>query len=69
VNVPMLLLHGTGDTLVSIDGSRRLAELSGENVTYIEFTDSRHEIHHDFEREKEFDMISGYINDYIKRKL
>jgi len=62
---PMLLLHGTDDSLVSIKGSRELYEKSKDVCEYHEFKGSRHEMHHDIEKQRFFELVCDYIEKFI----
>ncbi len=42
---PMLIMHGDKDKICSVEGSRRVAEVEGDNCEYIEWTGMDHEIH------------------------
>jgi dipeptidyl aminopeptidase/acylaminoacyl peptidase len=42
INRPVLLLHGTTDSIISIDQSRRLKEAGGDSVTLIELPGGDH---------------------------
>ena len=42
LNIPTIVLHGKGDTIVPISGCKNISEL--ENVTFVEINNSKHEI-------------------------
>lgn len=42
LNIPTIVLHGKGDTIVPISGCKNISEL--ENVTFVEVENSKHEI-------------------------
>lgn len=46
-NSPVLLMHGTGDTICSMEGSKKLCAMAGTKGTLILWDGSYHEIHHE----------------------
>ena len=42
LNIPTIVLHGKGDTIVPISGCKNISEL--DNVTFVEVENSKHEI-------------------------
>lgn len=63
LRVPLLLYHGTGDTLVPIDGSRTFfANAGGGDKTFLELPGVYHESHNDLDRETLFQTIVVWLN-------
>ncbi len=58
---PFLLVHGDDDLLVDVEGSRKLAALSGKACDYHEFSGSRHEILNDIGANELKSLIVEYI--------
>ncbi|MBQ4267116.1 MAG: lysophospholipase, partial [Clostridia bacterium] len=58
---PFLLLHGDDDRLVDVNGSRKLAKLSGELCSYKEYKANRHEILHDISRDDAINDMLFYL--------
>lgn len=62
----ILIMHGTKDKICSIEGSRKVKELEGDNATLVEWEGLYHEIHNEKERESviktEIDWIKQILN-------
>ncbi len=43
--IPTLLMHGSSDKICAVEGSRQLAQLEPEDITYVEWEGYFHEIH------------------------
>jgi len=63
IQLPILLYHGTGDRLVPIAGTRRLAgALTTADKTFIEYPEGAHESHNDLHRAQVFVEIVKWID-------
>lgn len=62
-STPLLLMHAKGDQLTSFEASETFAE-KAQNVTFMAFEDSEHEMHHDKPREKVIQEMIQFINTY-----
>ncbi len=62
---PVLICHGSSDMITDPEASKQYANLLGKNAAYKTWENSRHEPHHDFEKES---VISYYTN-WIKRQI
>lgn len=62
LDVPMLLLHGTGDRVTSYEASKALAEQLGDKCDWISLPDGYHELHNDRDGEKVILQIVDWIN-------
>lgn len=51
INLPILLQHGTGDRLISVEASQTFAERLGATVKLVLWEGGFHELHHDLQRE------------------
>ncbi len=62
----ILIMHGTNDKICSIEGSRKVKEIEGDNATLVEWEGLYHEIHNEKERESviktEIDWIKKILN-------
>lgn len=67
INVPLLLLHGTGDRLTDHRASRELAQRAGDHVDYYEVDGGYHELHHDLNKEEVMKHIVSWIDTLIKK--
>lgn len=65
---PMLLMHGTEDHICSIEGSRILAAGSGENCTYIEWPNCRHEVHNETVKAEFMEKMAAWLTTQIEKK-
>lgn len=61
----VLIMHGTMDKICSIEGSRKVKEIEGDNATLVEWEGLYHEIHNEKER---VSVIKTEI-DWIKKIL
>lgn len=63
LRVPLLLYHGTGDTLVPIEGSRTFfAHAGGADKTFLELPGAFHESHNDLDRATLFQTILAWLD-------
>ena len=58
VKVPILVCHGDADEITSFDGTKKYAEIQGENATFKRWSGSFHEPHHDKDKDE---VIRFYI--------
>lgn len=66
IQLPILLYHGTGDRLVPIAGTRRLAgALTTADKTFIEYPEGAHESHNDLHRAQVFADIVKWIDAHV----
>ncbi|MEA3350417.1 MAG: alpha/beta hydrolase, partial [Chloroflexota bacterium] len=59
--VPLLLMHGSDDTLTSPEASRAFAASVGERCTLKVWDGLYHEIHNEPEQEQVFDQIIAWL--------
>ncbi len=62
LNVPMLLMHGTGDRLTSYRASEEFAQNGGEEVELKLYKDAYHELHNDINKNEVIDEMIRWIN-------
>jgi len=60
INIPFLLMHGTGDKITSCPTSIRLAEILGDKVDFKTWEGGYHELHHEDLRNDLFDYIHAW---------
>jgi len=61
--IPLLLLHGTGDKLIAYAGSQAFArQLPAETSTFISFEDGAHELHNDLCKIDVLDTIVDWLD-------
>lgn len=65
LNVPVLLMHGTDDTVTSFAASRELAETLRERCEFVVWEDGWHELHHDVERVEVLSRIVEWMDNRI----
>jgi alpha-beta hydrolase superfamily lysophospholipase len=62
IKLPVLLLHGTEDDICRVEGSQRLFEtVAAPDRTLRLWPGSRHEVHHDMDREQVLREIVQWI--------
>ncbi|KZS86192.1 alpha/beta hydrolase [Mycobacterium persicum] len=62
LTAPLLVVHGTGDRLIPIEGSRRLVECVGSiDVELKEYPGLYHEVFNEPERDQVLDDVVGWI--------
>ena len=66
LKTPLLLYHGTADTLTSHDASKAFAEKASGDVTFKSLEGFFHESHNEPEREELFKVIVEWINSHSK---
>lgn len=64
-NLPVVVCHGTEDEITSLDGSAHYQKLLGEMTEFKTWKNSRHEPHHDHEK----DNVINYYIDWVKKHL
>lgn len=63
LTAPLLVVHGTGDTLIPIDGSRRLVERVGSSdVELKEYPGLYHEVFNEPEQDQVIDDVLAWIS-------
>jgi acylglycerol lipase len=65
INSPLLLLHGTADSITSCKASREFVMNSSDKTTFIEIEGGYHELHNDSDRQKVFDSLIGWLNKQV----
>ncbi len=69
VNVPVLVVHGTADSITDPAGSQAFVQnASGEDIQLKLFEGLYHETHHEPDREEVFDSIYGWMVDRFERR-
>lgn len=66
--VPMLLMHGTADTICSIEGSRLYAARDDQNCEFIQWQEYCHEIHNGGQNANGDEVIKTMVK-YLERQL
>jgi len=66
LNIPMLLMHGTGDQLTHYKGSQEFAKNAGKKVTLELFEGGYHELHNDIIKNEVLDAMIQWLNKEIQ---
>ncbi|MFC9789127.1 alpha/beta hydrolase [Rhodococcus sp. NPDC127528] len=67
LRIPLLLLHGSEDGLVNVNGSRMIAATVGsDDLTYTEYPGLYHEVFNEPEREQVLDDLVGWLRPRLK---
>ncbi len=66
INVPLLVLHGTGDTVTSCKASRNFVRNASYKTRYIEYEDAFHHLHYDLCNDIVFSDIIAWLKQTIK---
>ena len=64
-NLPVLLMHGSGDKVTSFMASQKLAhdvQKAGNDITFIAWEGLYHELHHEYEQNDVFQTIIDWLN-------
>lgn len=64
--VPLLLLHGTGDKIISATATREFAGRVSGNVTHQEWPGLYHELHNEREQEEVFEFTLGWMEKHYE---
>jgi acylglycerol lipase len=62
INVPLLVMHGTGDRIVSFKQTRDFVMNAGNLTTFKEWPDAYHELHNDIIQQEVFDYVLNWLN-------
>ncbi len=65
VQLPLLMMHGTKDQIISIEGSRQFVNKSSGDITFKEWQGGYHEIHNETNKEDVFQYTLDWINSKI----
>lgn len=65
INLPLLVMHGSADTVTSVRQTRSFVQHAGYLTTYKEWPDCRHELHNDLMAGEVF----AFLTDWLKRTL
>ncbi len=66
--VPLLLMQGSADRLVSFEATRTFAERGGKKVTWRAWEGWYHEIHNEPEKAKVFKVMVEWMDDCLREK-
>ena len=64
-NLPVLLMHGSGDKVTSFRASQKLAQdvqKTGNDITFVPWNGLFHELHHEYEQKEVFQTIIDWLN-------
>ncbi len=67
-NLPLLVVHGTGDRIIAHRGSKQLTDQINGDVTYTPYEGGYHELHHDVHREAVLEEIKTWILEHAVRE-
>ena len=59
---PLLVMHGTGDQIISIEGTRDFLKKSSGNITFKEWEGAYHEIHNETNKEEVLQYALDWMN-------
>lgn len=65
INVPLLVTHGTADSITDPDATKDFAENAGKNTTLKLWPGLYHETHNEFEKEKVIKNIINWLQEQI----
>lgn len=68
INVPFLLMHGSGDMITSHAASQDLVKNSNDNTTFRLWNDACHELHHEPNKQEVFRYALKWLDELIKEK-
>ncbi len=67
LNIPMLLMHGTGDQLTSYKASEEFAKNAGKKVTFKLFDGGYHELHNDIIKNEILKDMIDWLNKEVEQ--
>jgi len=62
INIPMLLMHGTGDRLTSWKASKEFKDKANDNVELHLFKDAYHELHNELNKDEVVEKMITWMN-------
>ena len=66
LSIPLLILHGTGDELASIEGSRKFSQnIEYHDLEMKEYDGGYHELFNDTIKEEVFNDIEQWLSRYL----
>lgn len=68
INVPLLIIHGSGDNITSFKASKEFVLNSGKKTTFVAIEGGYHELHNDNEKETVFNTILNWLNKELLHK-
>lgn len=68
LRTPMLLMHGSGDRIVSYEASRRFGEAAGKKVTWRGWDGWYHEVHNEPQNRQLFGVMVDWLDDRLRAK-
>ncbi|MBI1856181.1 MAG: lysophospholipase [Chloroflexi bacterium] len=66
--LPLLLMHGTGDRLISSQASREFAERAGRNAAFRAWDGFYHEIHNEPEKAEVLKSMTVWMDERLSKK-
>ena len=66
--LPLLLMCGTGDRIISAEAGRQFAECGGEKVTWLAWDGWYHEIHNEPEKTQVLTTMFQWMSDLVNKK-
>jgi alpha-beta hydrolase superfamily lysophospholipase len=67
IELPMLLMHGTGDLVTDWTASQTFFENTGKSIDFELWEDWYHEIHNEIDKEKMLRYMSDWLNGQVAR--
>ena len=67
IPLPLLLMHGGADRIISLEASRQFAASAGDKVTLRIWDGSYHEIHNEPEQGEVFTVMIDWMNTQLKK--
>ncbi|MDD5570905.1 MAG: lysophospholipase [Bacteroidales bacterium] len=61
INIPLLIMHGTNDRIISFDATKSYSQTAGNITTFKVWENFYHELHNDVGKEKVFEYIADWI--------
>jgi alpha-beta hydrolase superfamily lysophospholipase len=65
LRIPLLLIHGSDDRITSSQASRAFADAAGRNCTLSILQTTSHELHHDPDAKRVFEIILHWLEQMI----
>jgi alpha-beta hydrolase superfamily lysophospholipase len=68
INIPLLVMHGTGDKITSYKQTRNFVMNAGSLTTFKDWPGAYHELHNDLSEKEVFEYLLGWLNRQTVKK-
>jgi alpha-beta hydrolase superfamily lysophospholipase len=65
INIPLLVMHGSADTITSLRQTKAFVLHAGCRTLFKEWPDCRHELHNELCADEVFDFLAGWLKEQV----